>query len=99
MVLASWSSRSLRAPTGSTLRLPGAYEDLVVKARDGKLSADEMSGATMTLTNPGGIGSVASVPRLMAGQGAIIAAGAIAYPPGFAHAKGATLENSASRRS
>ena len=62
------------------------YEDLVAKARDGRLTADDLTGASFTLTNPGGIGTVASVPRLMAGQGAIIAAGAIGYPPGFAHA-------------
>ncbi len=67
------------------------YDELVLKARDGKLVADELSGATLTLTNPGGIGTVASVPRLMAGQGAIIAAGAIQYPPGFQHATDATL--------
>lgn len=67
------------------------YEDLVAKARDGKLTADELSGATITLTNPGGIGTVASVPRLTAGQGAIIAAGAIGYPPGFQHADPQTL--------
>jgi 2-oxoglutarate decarboxylase len=69
-----------------------AYEDLVAKARDNKLSVEEQTGATFTLTNPGGIGTVASVPRLMVGQGAIIAAGAIAYPPGFAHASRTTLE-------
>ena len=69
-----------------------AYEALIVKARDGKLTADELSGATFTLTNPGGIGTIASVPRLMVGQGAIIAAGAIAYPPGFAHAPDSTLK-------
>src|SRR4030081_3788460 len=68
-----------------------AYEELVTKARDNKLSVEEQSGASFTLTNPGGIGTVASVPRLMVGQGAIIAAGAIAYPPGFAHAPRATL--------
>ncbi len=68
-----------------------AYEDLVAKARDNKLTVEEQTGATFTLTNPGGIGTVASVPRLMVGQGAIIAAGAIAYPPGFAHAPRATL--------
>ena len=60
-----------------------AYETLVAKARDGKLMPDEFAGATITLTNPGSIGTVASVPRLMAGQGAIIAAGAIGYPPGL----------------
>ncbi len=61
------------------------------KARDNKLSADDLQGATFTLTNPGGIGTVASVPRLMAGQGAILAAGAIGYPPGFAKRTDPTL--------
>ena len=69
-----------------------AYEDLISKARDGKLGANDLTGATFTLTNPGGIGTVASVPRLMAGQGAIIAAGAIAYPPGFARANDSALK-------
>lgn len=67
------------------------YDDLVIKARESRLSADELTGATLTLTNPGGIGTVASVPRLLAGQAAIIAAGAIAYPPGFAQAPPSTL--------
>jgi 2-oxoglutarate decarboxylase len=60
-----------------------AYETLVAKAREGKLVPDDFSGATITLTNPGGIGTVASVPRLMEGQGTIVASGAIGYPPGF----------------
>jgi 2-oxoglutarate decarboxylase len=68
-----------------------AYEVLIAKARENKLVADDMSGATFTLTNPGGIGTVASVPRLTAGQGAIFAAGAIAYPPGFTRANDAAL--------
>ena len=68
------------------------YEELVVKARDNKLTVDEQTGATFTLTNPGGIGTIASVPRLMIGQGAIIAAGAIALPPGFGHATGSALQ-------
>jgi len=68
------------------LAFRSTYEALIAKARDNKLTADDLSGATFTLTNPGGIGTVASVPRLTAGQGAIIAAGAIAYPPGFAGA-------------
>src|SRR6202171_4374334 len=59
------------------------YETLVSKARTGKLVADELSGATIVLTNPGGIGTVASVPRLMKGQGTIVATGAIGYPPEF----------------
>ncbi len=68
------------------------YEQLVAKARENKLTADELQGASFTLTNPGGIGTSASVPRLMAGQGAIIAAGAIGYPPGFANANEAALK-------
>ena len=57
------------------------YERLVERARAGTLTPDEMRGATITLTNPGGIGTMASVPRLMAGQGTIVAVGAIGYPP------------------
>ncbi|MEP6591000.1 MAG: multifunctional oxoglutarate decarboxylase/oxoglutarate dehydrogenase thiamine pyrophosphate-binding subunit/dihydrolipoyllysine-residue succinyltransferase subunit [Gemmatimonadota bacterium] len=60
------------------------YETLVEKARTNKLMPDDFAGATMTLTNPGGLGTVGSVPRLMPGQGTIIATGAIAYPPEFA---------------
>lgn len=69
----------------------GAYQTLVAKARDNKLAADDLQGASFTLTNPGGIGTVASVPRLMAGQGAILATGAIGYPPGFTGANTAAL--------
>ena len=53
------------------------YEALVEKARANKLLPDDFAGATITLTNPGTIGTVASVPRLMKGQGSIIATGAI----------------------
>nr|MBA3659370.1 2-oxo acid dehydrogenase subunit E2 [Gemmatimonadales bacterium] len=60
-----------------------AYEGLVEKARQNKLMPDDFAGATMSLTNPGGLGTVASVPRLMAGQGSIIAVGAIGYPAEF----------------
>jgi 2-oxoglutarate decarboxylase len=62
------------------------YEDLITKTRENKLSADDFQGTNISLTNPGGLGTVASVPRLMSGQSAIIAAGAIAYPPEWAHA-------------
>jgi 2-oxoglutarate dehydrogenase E1 component len=58
------------------------YEDLIAKTRTGNMSPDDLQGATVTLTNPGGIGTVASVPRLMPGQGCIIATGAITPPPG-----------------
>ena len=54
-----------------------AYEALVEKARTNRLMPDDFAGATMTLTNPGTIGTTASVPRLMKGQGSIIATGAI----------------------
>src|SRR5881409_4478299 len=53
------------------------YETLVEKARTGRLLPDDFAGGTITLTNPGTIGTVASVPRLMKGQASIIATGAI----------------------
>jgi 2-oxoglutarate decarboxylase len=60
-----------------------AYDELVVGARDNTLSPEAYAGANITLTNPGGLGTVASVPRLMPGQGTIVATGAIGYPPGL----------------
>ena len=59
------------------------YDELVVGARDNTLAPDAYQGANVTLTNPGGLGTVASVPRLMPGQGTIVATGAIGYPPGL----------------
>ncbi len=61
-----------------------AYDALVEKARTNTLTADDLIGANITLTNPGGIGTIASVPRLMTGQGTIVATGSIAYPTGLA---------------
>lgn len=58
-----------------------AYEDIVRKSRDNKLTIEDFQGTTISLTNPGGIGTVHSVPRLMKGQGAIIGVGAMEYPP------------------
>ena len=60
-----------------------AYDALVEKARTNTLTADDLSGGNITLTNPGGIGTIASVPRLMNGQGTIVATGSIAYPVGL----------------
>jgi 2-oxoglutarate dehydrogenase E1 component len=60
-----------------------AYNALVEKARTNTLTADDLTGANVSLTNPGGIGTIASVPRLMVGQGTILATGAIGYPPGL----------------
>ena len=57
-----------------------AYNDVVQRARSGKLTLQDFQDTTISLTNPGMIGTVASVPRLMPGQGAIIATGAIDYP-------------------
>ena len=70
-----------------------AYEDLVTRARTNKLTADDFKGATISLTNPGGIGTVHSVPRLMKGQGCIIGAGALEYPAEFQGASEKTLAN------
>ena len=56
------------------------YEDLVRKARTGKLTVEDFAGTTATLTNPGGIGTVHSIPRLMQNQGLIVGVGALDYP-------------------
>jgi multifunctional 2-oxoglutarate metabolism enzyme len=57
-----------------------SYEDIVSRTRKGVIDPSEFLGTTITLTNPGTIGTVTSVPRLMIGQGAIFATGAIQYP-------------------
>ncbi len=61
----------------------GAYEDIIRRARAGKLTADDFTGSTISLTNPGTIGTNHSVPRLMQGQGTIIGVGAMEYPAEF----------------
>ncbi|WP_354479775.1 multifunctional oxoglutarate decarboxylase/oxoglutarate dehydrogenase thiamine pyrophosphate-binding subunit/dihydrolipoyllysine-residue succinyltransferase subunit [Leifsonia sp. 563] len=68
-----------------------AYEELVSKARNNKLAAGDFAGTTLSLTNPGGIGTVHSVPRLMKGQGCIIGAGALEYPAEFQGSSEKTL--------
>jgi 2-oxoglutarate dehydrogenase E1 component len=83
-------SRTLMVPVISDAgRMPfdvflESYDALVEKARTNTLTADDLAGANITLTNPGGLGTVASVPRLMSGQGTIVASGSIAYPAGLA---------------
>ncbi len=67
------------------------YEELIAKTRENKLTADDFQGTNISLTNPGGIGTVASVPRLLSGQSAIIATGSIAYPPEWLHASAERL--------
>ena len=81
-----------RADTLGFAEFLAAYEGVVDKARHNKLMPDDFAGATMTLTNPGGLGTVASVPRLMPGQGTIIATGSIAYPPEFSSVDPATIK-------
>ena len=68
-----------------------AYEDLVRRARNGKLGVDDFAGTTISLTNPGTLGTVHSVPRLMQGQGAIIGVGALEYPAEYQGASPETL--------
>ncbi len=68
-----------------------AYEDLVKRARGNKLTAADFQGTTISLTNPGGIGTVHSVPRLMKGQGCIVGAGALEYPAEFQGSSEKTL--------
>jgi multifunctional 2-oxoglutarate metabolism enzyme len=60
-----------------------AYEQVVKKARAGQLTVEDFAGTTITLTNPGTIGTTHSVPRLMQSQGAIIGVGSMEYPPEF----------------
>ena len=79
-------SRTLLVPVikdADTLDFRGfwsAYEDLVRKVRSAKIAADDLAGATVSLTNPGTIGTFQSVPRLMPGQGVIVGVGSIDYP-------------------
>ncbi|CAN5291581.1 multifunctional oxoglutarate decarboxylase/oxoglutarate dehydrogenase thiamine pyrophosphate-binding subunit/dihydrolipoyllysine-residue succinyltransferase subunit [soil metagenome] len=60
-----------------------AYEDVIRRARQGKLGADDFAGTTISLTNPGTLGTNHSVPRLMSGQGTIVGVGAMEYPAEF----------------
>jgi 2-oxoglutarate dehydrogenase E1 component len=57
-----------------------AFDDIIARARNNKLTVQDFEGSTISLTNPGTVGTLGSVPRLMPGQGAIIATGAIDYP-------------------
>ncbi len=68
-----------------------AYEELIRKVRTGGITPDDFAGTTGTITNPGMIGTVHSVPRLMPGQGFIVGVGAIGYPAEYEGADPATL--------
>jgi multifunctional 2-oxoglutarate metabolism enzyme len=68
-----------------------AYEDVVRRARRNELTMEDYAGTTISLTNPGGIGTVHSIPRLMAGQSAIIGVGAMEYPAPYSGMSDETL--------
>lgn len=72
-----------------------AYEDVVRKARHNKLTVEDFQGTTISLTNPGTIGTVHSVPRLMAGQGTIVGVGSLDYPAEWQGASQETLNRNA----
>jgi 2-oxoglutarate decarboxylase len=75
-----------------------AYENIVVKARDNKLTVADFQGTTFSLTNVGGLGTVHSVPRLMPGQSAIIGVGAMDYAPEWQGASEETVARNAISR-
>jgi 2-oxoglutarate decarboxylase len=68
-----------------------AYEDVVRRARNGRLTVEDFAGTTISLTNPGTIGTEHSVPRLMAGQGCIVGVGAMEYPAAYQGAADETM--------
>ena len=68
-----------------------AYEDLLRRVRTGKITAEDFASTTVSITNPGMIGTVHSVPRLMPGQGLIVGVGSIEYPPEFQGADPQTI--------
>ena len=71
------------SPTQTFVEFLGTYDDVVTRAQQGKLKADDFQGVHLSITNPGGFGTSMSVPRLMRGQAAIIGVGSIALPSGF----------------
>src|SRR5690606_19825250 len=90
-------SRTLLVPSikgADTLDFQGfidSYEELIRKVRSNKVTPDDLAGTTVSLTNPGTVGTVHSVPRLMPGQGVIIGVGTIDYPTASQAADPATL--------
>ena len=75
-----------------------AYEEVVRKARDGKLGVADFQGTTCSLTNVGGLGTNHSVPRLMPGQSVILGVGSMEYPPEYQGASEETLTRNAVSR-
>ena len=95
-VAAKDGTRSLKVPNIKNAdamnfgQFVAAYDDIVARARTNKLQVSDFEGTTISLTNPGTVGTLGSIPRLMPGQGAIIATGAIDYPAEFAAASDET---------
>ncbi|MCL4110554.1 UNVERIFIED_CONTAM: hypothetical protein GTU68_035528 [Idotea baltica] len=96
-VTKSDGSRTLLVPTlrdaASTdfMGFVDKYDDLIARARINKLTLDDFGGTTVSLTNPGGIGTVQSVPRLMPAQGVIVGVGSIALPAAWQAADARTV--------
>ncbi len=90
-------SRSLVVPSVKAAEMMtfdqflGAYENLVRRGRDNALTMEDYQGTTVSLTNPGGIGTSQSVPRLMKGQGLIVGVGSMVYPAEFSGTSDAAL--------
>jgi multifunctional 2-oxoglutarate metabolism enzyme len=80
-----------RAQTMDFAQFLKAYNDVVRKARNNTLEIADFEGTTISLTNPGTLGTAASVPRLMQSQGAIIATGQIDYPAEYSATDAAVL--------
>ncbi|MBP1610206.1 MAG: sucA, partial [Acidobacteria bacterium] len=57
-----------------------AYDKMIVRVRNGTLAPEDFMGTSITLTNPGTVGTFASLPRLLKDQGALMATGSIDYP-------------------
>ncbi|MDY5584363.1 MAG: 2-oxo acid dehydrogenase subunit E2, partial [Arcanobacterium sp.] len=72
-----------KAETLTFAQFLAAYEDLVLRGRKNKLTLEDYQGTTASLTNPGGLGTAHSIPRLMQGQGLIVGVGSMTYPPEF----------------
>ncbi len=83
------------AQTMSFAQFWATYEELVRRARTGRLAVEDFAGTTASLTNPGGIGTVHSIPRLMQGQGVIVGVGALDYPAEWQGASPESLSRNA----
>lgn len=70
-----------QADSMNLLGLTRAVNDLALRARENKLSPDEIQGGTYTLTNVGSFGNIAGTPVINQPQVAIMAVGTITKKP------------------